>query len=290
MWGDLRKGYAAGAGTQRSQENGDAEAGARARRGGGLRAGGFTLVELLVVIGIIAVLMALLLPVLGGARRNARAAVCLSNLRQLGAAYQMYLNGNRGKSFAYIDFSEEYYWMGQVRAFLGNVDEVRFCPEARDVNNFSSLGGTVVRAWGPPNDPTHPWLGVGGSYGMNLWLCRLNGDGTGGGQEAYGKSEGVGPREKFIALPAREAERIPVFADCTWIGGWPHDTDPVPPTLSGHTALVHHMGRFFMGRHGKAINIVYLDGSARRTPLDEMYKIKWNAQFTPKDIVVPTQY
>ncbi len=52
---------------------------------------GFTLVELLVVIAVIAVLVGLLMPVLAGARDRGRQSTCTSNLRQIGVAFRMYM-------------------------------------------------------------------------------------------------------------------------------------------------------------------------------------------------------
>src|SRR5438105_2302803 len=59
-----------------------------------LRRKAFTLVELLVVIGIIAVLVALLLPVLARVREEARRVKCASNLRQLAIGLMMYADAN----------------------------------------------------------------------------------------------------------------------------------------------------------------------------------------------------
>src|SRR3954451_2149923 len=97
----------------------------------------FTLVELLVVIGIIAVLIGILLPALGKARKASKTASCLSNVRQLVMAEVQYVNENKGRFSPYYNGSGgskfQIEWMAQVAPKkTGQFDKVRLCPEAAD--------------------------------------------------------------------------------------------------------------------------------------------------------------
>jgi prepilin-type N-terminal cleavage/methylation domain-containing protein/prepilin-type processing-associated H-X9-DG protein len=105
------------------------------------RLAAFTLIELLVVIAIIAILASLLLPTLGRAKENARGAACLSNLRQVGLALQLYVVDNRNRLPFMRDVSPDTNsiptnalpGMHVVLApQLGNVEVLR-CPSDREL-------------------------------------------------------------------------------------------------------------------------------------------------------------
>src|SRR5213594_928719 len=79
---------------------------------------GFTIVELLVVIAILAILAALLLPVLHASKEKARRAQCIDNLHQLGLATLLYWDDNEGQTFRYLVGGTNggtLYWFGWLK-------------------------------------------------------------------------------------------------------------------------------------------------------------------------------
>ena len=109
------------------------------------RFGGFTLVELLVVISIIALLMAILLPGLSRARSQAQRVSCGSNLRQLMAAWLMYADDNNGIVMPPKDYNNQpalcyLFWTGLWVADANSLTQGHLIPEKGYLWKYAANG------------------------------------------------------------------------------------------------------------------------------------------------------
>lgn len=107
---------------------------------------GFTLVELLVVVLIIAILAGFLLPAVQSARAAARRAQCMNKMRQIGIATHAFVTANHGHfPKTYRAGGPQMSWVYTLAPFMENVDEVRICPDdPHDQTRLENKGTSYV--------------------------------------------------------------------------------------------------------------------------------------------------
>jgi hypothetical protein len=226
-------------------------------------------------------------------RRHAKQALCLSNLRKWGLIFQQFAADNDGYFmkgwYGYGDYPIETtdYWMGALRPYYGNSHKLRCCPEATipgtEIGGGPWGGNGTFTAWGAfpgevCGERSSAWSPViacdYGSYGMNGWVC----------------NPPVGD-DRYLPNPlyynwrtanVAGADNIPLFLDCQWLDGWPLHYDE-PPLFEGQPWGEHsgynNMVRYCINRHEGFVNSAFLDFSARKVGLKELWRIKWFRMF-----------
>jgi prepilin-type N-terminal cleavage/methylation domain-containing protein/prepilin-type processing-associated H-X9-DG protein len=139
---------------------------------------GFTLVELLVVIGIIALLISILLPALSSARRNANTVKCLSNLRQIATAMQLYAADFRGaipvvrQDYPDPDVnpaaSSRYYWWDMITPYLARINKSTVDQSTQDLTEARQTVIWGCTEWDARMDVSFTTGSFYPGYGMNV--------------------------------------------------------------------------------------------------------------------------
>ena len=229
---------------------------------------GFTLVELLVVIGIIALLISILLPSLSAARRQAQEVVCRSNLRQVGIALQFYSNAYQGRLPASYLFPQSYdlnrdgtsvpnlgvYWW--QRLMIENM-----LPGFKEPKSSVMLCPSDEAPFRPYTFPGEEDL-FNSSYGINNFTAFHDGAAwSAGGAALDGVDDINGTPWPKVAGAKNSTERVVVadVRDGYLLETFTPNTDAVAGDANEPAWERHAKGNGDRGRPGR-INALYADG------------------------------
>ncbi|MEN6578762.1 MAG: type II secretion system protein [Phycisphaerales bacterium] len=222
---------------------------------------GFTLIELLVVISIIVLLMAVLLPTLGRARKQARAVACQAKLRQWGLAFSMYADdSDRPYPLAEICRIDHGGWPRSLRPYCSDSNDMLLCPMATRYE-----------------DNENDWYlddkcqGLGSKY--TAWKASfVVGNGPVYGGTYYG-SYGI---NYLVGDARRYAAQTPLLLDCASAGFSAMRTDG-PQAFDGQ--LLGMLSHACIDRHQGGINGLFCGMTVRKVGLKELWTLNWHPEW-----------
>lgn len=234
------------------------------------KSSGFSLVELLVVIGIIAVLIGILLPTLGRIRRSAKTTQCMSNLREWGNLFAMYHSDSRGRLEPSDQVSMDGFWPGSLIPYLRGDKRLLLCPvaeEPKPAGSVLSHRGATNLAWNADGTFDESFIG---SYGHNGWAASPR-------QTVWWFNLPVN-QTAWRNLKARQSNNIPLLFDSAWFHILPLSND-APPPARDDIEIGSQMAYACLDRHKGKINVLFLDSSVRSVGLQKLWELKWNPTF-----------
>lgn len=223
----------------------------------------FTLIELLTVIAIIGILAAILIPVVGAVRENARAATCSSNLRQIGHGIHLYAEDHEGHAPPAQAAGQTAYntWHSYVAPYVGFEAD----PSEGIHWRAASAEMTIFHCLSSVNEPTG-YNGAladriqGGarwwSYGINTQVVVMQHNvGYTRAERGDDEGRGYGLRINLLETPSRTAAVL-------------ETTD----YRARHNRTV--TGAFGLAPHGGATNVLFWDTSVRRMNAAELVSME----------------
>ncbi|MEN6578763.1 MAG: type II secretion system protein [Phycisphaerales bacterium] len=229
---------------------------------------GFTLIELLVVISIVVLLMAVLLPTLGRARKQARAVACQARLRQWGLVFSMYFDDS-DRRYPLAEICRNDPWWFSPRSYCSGSRDLLLCPMA-------------TRYEDNENDPYRDKdYSLGSKY--TTWMHSIS-VGTGqAAEETYYGSYGLNYLLDAVDTVGGYTAQTPLLLDCAGSGVMPRPNDG-PPVFDGQLpGGVGALSHACIDRHQGGINGLFCGMTVRKIGLKELWTLNWHPKWHKYD-------
>lgn len=225
----------------------------------------FTKEDLVVVLGCFVFLLANLGAVGSTGRRRAKEAVCLCNLKQWGVIWKSYTD-DHGGFFAKRGGDEGdtmHNWQVAAEPYYKN-RRLLLCPEA--VKPYIEGGKPPFCSWTDITGEYHS------SYCVNLWVANEGEDNSHFSNRCW--------RTPYT----KSAAYAPLLLDGNWKDCEAYHSD-APPNYGDYwwEANQNEMKRVCVNRHNAGVNGIFLDLSARKIGLKELWEIWWHKDWNPNN-------